>query len=123
MSDLIDRQAAMDCFHDWIDKHGDVHTADEMSEYRAIEALPTADTVRWIPVTERLPDEDCCTGRGIQFSNWVLATIVNHEDDNDYFVDMLCTIDGKWKLTRDKYGDSLPPWCEVIAWMPLPEPF
>ena len=41
MSDLIDRQAALDCFHDWIDKRGDVHTADEMPEYSAIEELPS----------------------------------------------------------------------------------
>lgn len=42
MSDLISRQAALNCFHDWIDKLGDVHEADEMPEYRAIEALPSA---------------------------------------------------------------------------------
>ena len=41
-TDCISRQAALDCFHDWIDKHGDVHTPDEMAEYRAIEALPSA---------------------------------------------------------------------------------
>ena len=41
-TDCISRQAALDCFHDWIDKHGDVHTPDEMPEYRAIEALPSA---------------------------------------------------------------------------------
>ena len=40
--DLISRQAALDCFHDWIDRRGDVHTPDEMAEYRAIEALPSA---------------------------------------------------------------------------------
>lgn len=38
--DLISREAALDCFHDWIDRRGDVHTPDEMAEYRAIEALP-----------------------------------------------------------------------------------
>ena len=42
MSDLIDRQEVLSCFHDWIDKYGDVHTADEMPEYKAIEALPSA---------------------------------------------------------------------------------
>lgn len=42
MNDLIDRQEALDCFHDWIDRRGDVHTADEMPEYQAIEALPSA---------------------------------------------------------------------------------
>lgn len=41
MDDLISREAALNCFHDWIDKRGDVHTSDEMAEYRAIEALPT----------------------------------------------------------------------------------
>lgn len=40
--DCISRQAALDCFHDWIDRHGDVHAADEMPEYQAIEALPPA---------------------------------------------------------------------------------
>ena len=38
--DLISREAALDCFHDWIDRRGDVHTPDEMAEYIAIEALP-----------------------------------------------------------------------------------
>ncbi len=46
MDDLINRQAALDCFHDWIDKHGDVHTADEMPEYEAIEKLPSAQPMR-----------------------------------------------------------------------------
>lgn len=50
MSDLISRQAALDCFHDWIDKRGDVHTPDEMPEYRAIEALPSAQSslITWL---------------------------------------------------------------------------
>lgn len=41
MKDLIDREKALDCFHDWVDKYGDVHAVDEMTEYQAIEALPT----------------------------------------------------------------------------------
>lgn len=40
MDDLISRQAALNCFHDWVDKYGDVHTADEDPEYRALENLP-----------------------------------------------------------------------------------
>lgn len=42
MTDYIDRQAALNCFNDWIDRYGDVHTADEMVEYQRIEALPSA---------------------------------------------------------------------------------
>ena len=40
MSDLIDREAALNCFHSWVDKYGDVYTPDDMPEYQAIEALP-----------------------------------------------------------------------------------
>lgn len=42
MADLIDRQAALDCFPDWVDRHGDVHAADEDTVYQKIEALPSA---------------------------------------------------------------------------------
>ena len=40
MSDLIDREAALNCYHDWVDQYGDVHTPDEIPEYQAIEDLP-----------------------------------------------------------------------------------
>ena len=36
-TDLISRADALNCFRDWIDSHGDVHTADEMPEYQRIE--------------------------------------------------------------------------------------
>lgn len=42
MNDLISRQAALNCFHDWIDSRGDVHTADEIPEYNEIMELPSA---------------------------------------------------------------------------------
>lgn len=42
MRDLIDREAALNCFHSWVDKYGDVYTPDDMPEYQAIEALPSA---------------------------------------------------------------------------------
>ena len=42
MSDLIDREAALNCFHSWADKYGDVYTPDDTPEYQAIEALPSA---------------------------------------------------------------------------------
>ena len=40
--DLISREAALACFHSRVDRHGNVHTPDEMAEYRAIEELPPA---------------------------------------------------------------------------------
>lgn len=47
MAEYIEREAALACFHDWIDRHGDVHEADEMPEYRAVMDLPAADVVPW----------------------------------------------------------------------------
>lgn len=41
--DLIRRSDALDCFHSWVDRYGDVHTPDEMAEYRAIEELPSVE--------------------------------------------------------------------------------
>ena len=59
-SDLIRRSDALGCFHDWIDKYGDVHTPDEMAEYRAIEELPSVEPERkkgkWIDAV--LPNDN-----------------------------------------------------------------
>lgn len=46
MKDLIDREAALNCFHSWVDQYGDVYTPDEIPEYQAIEALPSAQPER-----------------------------------------------------------------------------
>lgn len=46
MSEYINRDDVLNCFHDWFDKHGDVHCADEMEEYRAVESLPSIEVVR-----------------------------------------------------------------------------
>ena len=43
MAEYIEREEALACFHDWIDRRGDVHTPDENPEYRALEDLPAAD--------------------------------------------------------------------------------
>lgn len=39
----ITKESALSCFHDWIDRYGHEHTADEMVEYQRIEDLPVAD--------------------------------------------------------------------------------
>ena len=56
-SDLIRRSDALDCFHDWIDKYGDVHTPDEMAEYRAIEELPSVEQEKH---TEKRTETHAC---------------------------------------------------------------
>lgn len=71
MKDLIDREKALDCFHDWVDKYGDVHTADEMTEYQAIEALPTEKSLCALCQYNDLEwdEEPCesCTGENNHF--------------------------------------------------------
>lgn len=44
-TDYISRGAALACFHDWIDRYGHEHSADEITEYQRIEDLPAADVV------------------------------------------------------------------------------
>ena len=40
MSELISKDAALDCFRDWIDRYGHEHTADEDPVYQSIAELP-----------------------------------------------------------------------------------
>lgn len=143
MDDLISRQAAIDALADQL-----YHSAEDYrTVVKVIGNLPSAQphyiardiaTIienekdmrvvlkqpRWIPCSERLPQEDFWRGRGRQFSNHVLVTIVNHANDDEQFTDIAQTVDGIWQLSHDVDGDCrLPNWCEVIAWMPLPEPY
>ena len=71
---------------------------------------------RWIPVSEKPPEEDhWLGGSGKQFSDEVLVSVANY-DDEDTWMDVSQTIDGNWIL-------ELPRHCEIVAWMPLPEPY
>ena len=149
MDSLISRQAALDCFHDWIDQHGDIHTPDEMPEYRAIEALPSAQPMRWIPVTERLPEDRVdvliCYRFWQNYAKRYVYAIVNgwhahkysvkenvfseweadcdyKEDEDEYYIS-----EGWYEFTTQGNSDLMN-WyigggAEVVAWMPLPEPW
>ena len=85
--DLIRREDALACFHDWIDKNGDVYTPDDMLEYRAIEQLPS--------VQEREAGK----------WKWSLA-------DNGW-ADWTCSVCGYTKNTdiHVKLGWRYCPWC------------
>ena len=82
-----------------------------------LENLPSEQSEpHWIPCSERLPEEDhWLGGSGRQFSDEVLVSVVNY-DDEDTWVYISQTIDGKWAL-------ELPRHCEIAAWMPLPKPY
>ena len=75
---------------------------------------------RWIPVSERFPEEDNCTGSGVQFSDDVLMSVLNIVDEED-FIDFGHTIDGEWYSIVEK--KRIQNGFDVIAWMPLPQPY
>ena len=111
MDDLISREAALDCFNDWMDRCGHFHTADEDTVYQKIEALPSAS--QWIPVTERLPENErkaywVCTDTGYQCEcRW---TNVNH-----FWTDLIT--DWHWDIF------DIPQYTKIVAWMPLPKAY
>ena len=107
MSDLIDRQVAIDKLQKEINK-GTPPFDDVMGAIRCgvrlarniIEDLPSADP-HWIPCSERLPEEE----------RYVLVTASNGA------------------VTEAKYWQKERIWVKglsivsVTAWMPLPEPY
>ena len=46
MSEYINRDDALNCFHDWFDEHGDVVCADDTAKYIQIESLQSIEVVR-----------------------------------------------------------------------------
>ena len=100
---------------------------------KCIKGMPsvTQKSVKWIPVSERLPDN----------TDPVIITWVNH-DPESYYADIkdkpftatghYCN--GRWwwySVTSQDYLDEYGHWdiaamddaIEVIAWMPLPKPY
>lgn len=137
--DMISRQAAIDLVKDVCDaimsccgSHYDEETDDEVyDDIREIDAIlkcnkemrialknmpsaePERKTGRWIPCSERLPEEPY----GCLVTVWDTNIITMDEFENilPYFVGW----DGEqW---NDADGEQCP--FEVIAWMPLPEPY
>ena len=117
MDDCIYRQAAIDALDKRFDSIPMEQTTEILLLRRDLRGLPSAQPEqRWIPCSEMLPEEDYWLGgSGKQFSEKVLVSIANHEDE-DIFVDVTYTMDGEWML-------ALPRYCKIVAWMPLPEPY
>ena len=114
--DLIERQKAIDALANtkdlvdvtWTDENDNV--IDSIEEKRNIianwlEKVPSAQ--RWIPCSERLPEE---------YGNYLITT---HDGNVD-----IGTIDPKKKGVWSACDSDGFYWLrEVIAWMPLPEPY
>ena len=101
MNDSISRQAAIDAVSNWLYDGDDKRSVDQL-----LSALPSAQPEqRWIPVTERMP-----------------------EYDDEYLVTKKCF---GWNckeyyepdIARYEKRDGWHKSDEVLAWMPLPEPY
>lgn len=66
--------------------------------------------MRWIPVTERLPD-DALTK--------LVTTKIDFSKNKGLVTDVANYIGGKWYFSRSRIEICL----EVTAWMPFPEPY
>lgn len=116
--DCISRQAAINAaLEDVSDKRTHEFNAGAIRAANRIKSLPSAQPEqRWIPVTERLPEND----------NEVLITVWDAEDDyvevykgfyqgHEWWTQWC---HGCSKIKDEPCGENI-----VIAWMPLPEPY
>jgi hypothetical protein len=104
----------------------DKYTATELAFKNGYEKGYEVGKPKWIPVTERLPEEHDSIFKGLYGTkNWlpgmflktsgmVLASI--EKKDGTRTVKAMYTKDGEW------YMDNMPWAKKVTHWMPLPEP-
>ena len=123
--DLVSRQAVIDLVEELETQRlkGDIDLL-YVPMIKGVRALPPAqpesrrewymkgyrDAQRWIPVTERLPEDAC---------QCIVTAKVKHVDNYpDYEVDTADFADGIFTTANSWWGVE-----SIIAWMPLPEPW
>lgn len=124
VGDMISRQAAIDAINRIcpVDTEYDCTLLDRVDVRCVLLDLPS--TQPWIPVSERMPDED----KNVLVSVHFLRLEIKHKTGwNDHikeswYVDIASQIDGEWTSASDEYKVSKNRHI-VTAWMPLPEPW
>lgn len=120
--DLISRQAAIGHAISGLTREIDGERWIRVAEVReSLKTMPSAQ--RWIPVSERLPKDE----------TKVLVTVFFHGVKDysggwnahikpSFYVDIAEHYDDEWHSDSDEYKIARNRH-EVIAWMPLPEPY
>lgn len=126
MSELIRRQDALDAFglSEKTRKYGGDHSGyDTRMLYEIqdiLESLPSAEPeMKWIPVTEALPDEEKEVLVSVHFDGY--KDKYTNYPPSDY-VEIASYIDGVWSSIYDDFK-VMRRHHHIVAWMPTPEPY
>lgn len=130
MSDLISRKEAIDALKKYEELESNNFTdtspismmtsATIANCIKEIVNLPSAEPERkWIPVTERLPEEETDVLVSVHFDGHKGPTVDLPSSD---YVEIASHVDGIWSSLSDEYKIA---WNKhhVVAWMPTPEPW
>lgn len=124
-NDTISRQDAINKFEPWLKVEG--YSEGELNMLKAVlyelTVMPSAQP-QWIPVTERLPEEETdvlvtrkflgCKDGSHGWNNHIPPTT---------YVEVAQYFDGEWTAFSDEYKVSRSRHTDPIAWMPLPTPW
>ena len=116
MSDLIDRQAAIDAVNSYFGFSVEEEYGSAVQE--VINGLPSVQSEpKWIPVTERLPEYE--TDVLVTVEGWYKGKLIDRATDLATYWQHGSYIDN-FETLNDwiEYGE----W-KVTAWMPLPKPY
>lgn len=107
--DCISRADVIKLMQDnWHTHNGDWAMQESMDDIRALPSV-TPQEPRWIPVSEKKPDEG-------------YSVLVMRITDDNYKYMRVATYQGDcWMDDTDKFNKPNPH--KVIAWMPLPQPY
>ena len=129
------REEAINMFKSLIEGKSQLNACGIDSEYgfrcgerffKALEiAIKVLEKTRWIPISERLPKEDGCYLVTAELVVGKSIVEISSFAKNLYSVDEYEFSNKKGKSGWYNYDDDYGYWLneEVIAWMPLPEPY